>query len=170
MTSQFNVTTASTSYSFGFSALGSTAATTGATGGGLFILADVSNTGAIRVLRFTSATGTEIVANELGVGTVGGTGIGTVNTSESYTLTLTGTYTGSNLLLTFQVFDGTNTRTVSGTTTAMNGDYFGFRDRNNSTTNAPLVLTADNFSIIPEPSSALLMGAGLAGFLVRRRR
>ena len=162
-----NATTTGSSYSVGFAALGTTAATTGAVAGTDFYLADVGNTGTIRILRFNGTGNTSLVADTSATGSL----LGNLVTTEIYDMTLTGTYTGSALVLAFTVFDGTNTRTVttSSQATPLTGSNFGFRDRNNTT--GIMVADIDSFAMaVPEPSSALLIGAGMTATLLRRRR
>lgn len=169
MQATFNLgaSTTATSYGIGFAALGTGAATTGAVAGVNFYLADVSNLGAIRILQFTGGANTVIVADTAATGA----SLGSILTSETYTMTLQGTYIGSALTLALTVFDGTNTRTVTSSSIAapLTGNYFGFRDRDN---NAGTVfsVTADNFSIVPEPASVALAGLGLGVLAIRRRR
>ena len=167
MQSRFNVTAVSPSVSFGFAALGTGAATNGATAGVNFYLADIGSTGSIRILRFSGTSNAEIVADGAATGDV----LGSLDLSETYDLTLTGTYTGSDLVLSFTVSDGTNTRTVTSApiTDALTGDNFGYRNRNNQT--GTYTVNSDFLTIaVPEPSSVLLLGAASAVGLLRRRR
>jgi hypothetical protein len=167
MQSRFHVTQATASYSFGFAALGTGAATNGATAGVDFYLADLGNTGTIRILRFNGATPTVLVDDLSATGGI----LGAVDTIENYDMTLTGTYTGADLVLSLTVFDGTNTRTVTTGTlsTPLAGTNFGYRDRNNVT--GSYIVNSEFLSIaVPEPSAVLLAGAGAALGLLRRRR
>lgn len=167
MQSRFNVSTMTASVSFGFAALGTGAATTGAAAGVNFYLADVGSTGTIRILRFDGTGNTSVVDDAAATGG----SLGPLLTTETYDLTLTGTYTGSDLVLSFSVFDGTNTRTVTSApiTTPLAGTNFGYRNRNNNT--GGYVVNSDFFSMsVPEPSSVLLLGAATGfGLLLRRR-
>ena len=167
MQSRFNVTAATASVSFGFAALGTGAATNGSTAGVDFYLADVGTTGTIRILQFTGTGNASIVADAAATGDT----LGSLSFSETYDLTLTGTYTGSNLVLSFTVFDGTNTRTVTSAPIAapLTGTNFGYRNRNNNT--GSYVVNSDFLTIsVPEPSPVLLLGAAAGfGLLCRRR-
>lgn len=167
MQSRFNVTTMTASVSFGFAALGTGAATTGANAAVNFYLADVGSSGTIRILRF-NGTGNAVVVDDT-AGT-GGT-LGVLTTGETYDLTLTGTYSGTDLVLSFTVSDGTNTRTVTSApiSSPLAGSNFGYRNRNNNT--GDYVVNSDYFTMaVPEPSSVLLLGAAAGLGLMCRRR
>jgi len=167
MQSRFNVTTMTPSVSFGFAALGTGAATTGANAAVNFYLADVGSGGTIRILRFDGTNNVSVVDDTAATGGI----LGALNTTETYDLTLTGTYTGSSLVLSFTVSDGTNTRTVTSAPIAspLAGTNFGYRNRNNNT--GEYVVNSDFFTMsVPEPSSVLLLGAAAGFGLLRRRR
>ena len=163
MSSTFKVTDISTSYSFGFAALGNTSSTTGTTAGNKFYLADIGNLGTTRILAF-DGTGNTSVA-------VGGTLA--FDSAKTYTLTLTGTYTGASLVLALTVFDGTSTVSATSASIAapLAGNFFGYRNRNNNAASDVYAVAADDFKIlVPEPSSLFLLGASLLGLAVKRRR
>lgn len=165
--SRFRVTTMTSSVSFGLAALGTGAATNGATTGVDFYMADVGTSGSIRILRFSGSSNAVIVDDSAATGNL----LGTLDTGETYDLTLTGTYTGSSLVLSFTVSDGTNTRNVTSSAIAapLTGTNFGYRNRNNVT--GSYVVNSDFFAMsVPEPSPVLLLGAGAACGLSRRRR
>lgn len=167
MQSRFNVTAVSPSVSFGFAALGTGAATNGSTAGVNFYLADVGTSGTIRILRFNGTGNLTVVDDTSATGDV----LGGLSLTETYDLTLTGTYSGTDLVLSFTVSDGTNTRTVTSgvITDALTGNNFGYRTRNNQT--GTYTVNSDYFTMaVPEPSSVLLLGAAAGLGLMRRRR
>jgi hypothetical protein len=132
-----------------------------ADGSGAYYLADVAQTGRIRILELNPNAGGNTIENA----------IPDLVTGTLYTMTLGGVYTGGNLKLTFTVFDGVNTASVSRTDTAsiLSGQYFGLRNRSDGSTAA---FNADfsQFSILAPTPAALPAGLGLLALTVMRRR
>lgn len=162
ITTVFTIPTVPSSGAFtiGFSALGNSTTSD-------FYLADVNNTGGLRLGAFNSGTFVAFTGT-----TAGGTPIGNLISTETYTMTLTGTYVGTSLTLLLSVSDGTNEVTLSGTApgTAKTGTHFGYRNRVN-TDSVNGTFAFDSFSAtIPEPSSALALGISAMGLLLRRRK
>jgi len=87
-----------------------------------------------------------------------------------YTMTLTGTYSGSGLLLTGMLRDGNSSITVTALdSTPQMGTYFGYYNLAQGQVNrsAQVNVSYDNFSIaVPEPSELALVGVGAAFILV----
>lgn len=103
----------------------------------------------------------------------------TINTDDTYQLTLTGTYVGSSLNLAFNVTDLDNTSnsvTLSFVDSSpLTGDFFGYRARTTpSSVGLNIQANFDNFDlavVIPEPATATMsLGALAAAALVRRKR
>lgn len=98
-----------------------------------------------------------------------------VDGTTTYALTVTGSWAtpgdpGSNFTLELELTDGTDTISVSHTDTDPSediaGDYFTLRPGIYGNTET-LTVDYDNFSIIPEPSTAVLLA--LVGLSVIRR-
>lgn len=137
-----------------------------------YYLADISQAGAIRIVYF-----------EGGAAQSNGYGGFTANTATNlasalvlgteYTMTLTGTYTGSSLALNFTVTDSINTASVTAVDTsaisAAGSNYFGYRLRQNGTGGDAFTVEFDNLSIVPEPTGLSLLGVGMFGLLALRR-
>lgn len=135
-------------------------------GVGTNYVADIASGGQMRIIAqndtsgFTSTTAT--FATSLVVGT-------------NYTMSLTSTYVGGTLNMTFTLTNGTQSQSVTATDTSpLTGQYFGYRL--NDTTDS-LVVQFSNYNVavsaVPEPTTTTaLFGLGVlaAGLVVRRRR
>lgn len=99
---------------------------------------------------------------------------GAISFFVPYTLTLTASYSGaSNLTINFTLSGGANSTTISFTdTTPRTGQLFGFRDLvgTNPQSTVSLNVDYDNLVIVPEPTSAGLLGAAIGACALRRRR
>lgn len=92
---------------------------------------------------------------------------GTFAASTTYTAQLTGTYSGSDLNLAFTLTDPSNHSQTLNHTVALagaDGQFFGLGGRGGT-----FGADFDTFSVVPEPSMALLGGLGVLGLLRRRR-
>lgn len=159
----FTVTDTATSYSVGFAILANNSNLASAT----YLLADISGAGAMRFRGFTNGG-----AAPADFGT--STGTLTSLAAGQVTLTLVGQYNGSNLDLTMTAVQGSSTKTLTGSVaaTAYTGNNFGLRDRSNTDAD-PATIQFDRFtleSVVPEPSSALLVAGSMLAAVVRRRR
>tara|TARA_R100000027_G_scaffold2734_4_gene2668 strand:- start:10139 stop:10903 length:765 start_codon:yes stop_codon:yes gene_type:complete len=131
---------------------------------GTFILADLSSSGTFRLINVGgSGTGLDVSAS----------GSFSYSLNTSYTLTATGTYSGTDLTLSLEITDGVTTDSVTGTafdaSTHYTGSAMGLRARSGS--GGGTTVQYDSFSIIPEPGSfALLAGFGMLGLVMLRRR
>ena len=161
--STFTPKVTSGSFSFGLAALGDVADTRGGVGSN-FYLADINHLGFLRIGTFFNNVFTQLV------GTTSGMPVPVLD--QPLTLTLSGVYSGSNLVLSLSATNGTTTGSVStaALTAAANGQYFGFRNRNNSTSVPDYSVSVDNFSVVPEPSAALFVASGLGVLGMLRRR
>jgi hypothetical protein len=151
---------------YGLGALGTSADLTNADpiqANNTFYLADVQGSSAIRILRVVNGTATSIVS---------GTYAGTLAIGTAETLTLTGTYSGGSLTLSFNVTDGVNSTTITAPVEAapLTGQFFGIRNRNANPSGANATATEDNFSVVPEPASCTLAAIPALAALLRRRR
>jgi hypothetical protein len=154
-----------TSTSVGFAVLSDANAST-------FILADLFNDGN---LRFRSFSGGGPTGNDISLAT----SIRYLNIAAlgSVDLSVTGIYNPDNsLTLTLSATQGTTTTSHSTTIASGSlptGNYFGFRDRNNTGYEnvIPYSVSFDSITIdaVPEPSTTLL-AAGFLGFVGMRRR
>jgi len=145
---------------------------------GIFALGSGDNT--LGFLADVDSTAMRIIAlgpnTSIATGTFTGVGLNTAEAlAKTYTMTLAGTYAGSNLSLAYTLSDGTNSTTISGaaaglTLTASN-NYFGVRN-NRITTGDALGLEYSSIAIIPEPSTAVMLGLATLGLCFRfvRRR
>lgn len=123
--------------------------------------------GRINLSRFVSGTGSN--------GTLSGNGGNyfiegfTPSLTSLYTLTVNGTYNAGQLSLETIFSDGTTTKSFTVTDSSpLTGEYFGARAATSGTGTGVTVIY-DNFSIIPEPSNAALLGIGGLALLRRRR-
>lgn len=187
ITTQFTVASASTApvdtgvNTIGFGILGGNATFSGDSAPNAYYLADFSyangttapaaDTGRLRILSLGDATGFT-ATNSLNNFDGATTGFA-IQKGVTYTLKLTGTYVGSTLNLALSLFDATGTIQIGTSATASDtsplaGSNFGYRERTG--TNTVLDVSYDNFSIVPEPSSALLAGVAGLGLIGIRRR
>jgi len=138
-----------------------------------FLLVDYSSAGTFRVINLGGEGNGTLVNTS---GSLGGFNIG-----DSISLTATGTYSGSNLVMTVDIAnitDGTsNTIATSAfdVSTHYQGSAMGLRARSGSDSGGTPGTTVqyDSFSIaaVPEPGVfALLAGASMLGFVMLRRR
>lgn len=91
--------------------------------------------------------------------------------NTSYTMTLTGAYSGSTLNLSYSVTDGVTTQTVTATDpTPYTGQFFGFRNNLGASNTDGFGIRFANFQAVPEPSVITLLVCSLlaAGCLMRR--
>jgi hypothetical protein len=187
ITTQFTVASASTApvntgvNTIGFGALGGNATFSGDTAPNAYYLADYSYTGGptatpgdigrLRILSLGDTSGFTATnsLNNLDGATTGFA----IQKDVTYTLKLTGTYTGSTLNLALGLFDAAGTTQIGTSATAIDtsplvGSNFGYRERTGTTTT--LDVSYDNFSVVPEPSAALLAGVTGLGLIGIRRR
>ena len=152
---------------FGLAALGTVADVSNSTGSdpnSNFYFADVTGAGALRIDKVVHGGASVLGSGSFAGGLISGT---------SYTETLTGLYSGNSLGFTSTFSDGTTTQTISGTdnSTLLTGQFFGFRDRN-ATTSSTLSGTWDNYSLtaVPEPNCFIIAWLAVVGLISRRRR
>lgn len=131
---------------------------------GTYILADLSSDGSFRLIN-VGGSGTSLDVDESGSFSYA------LNTS--YTLTATGTYSGSNLTLKLDISNGVISNSITAAafdaSTHYTGAAMGLRSRSGS--GGGTTVQYDSFSIVPEPSSyALMAGACMLGFVMLRRR
>ncbi len=98
---------------------------------------------------------------------------GNFGNGETYTASLKGTYSGTDVTLAFTLTDSdshSQTLTETFTVASRDGQYFGFGARGNAfaPTSSDLIVDFDTFAVIPEPASLALMGLG--GLLMLGRR
>ncbi|MBC2602906.1 hypothetical protein [Puniceicoccus vermicola] len=160
ISSSFQVSDISSVLNIGFASFGAVSSF----GNGLY-LADINRGGDMRIVSIFGGTTTGFTGDTGTLGTV-------LNTTDTYELTLTGSYSGATLTLDFTVFDGTNSTTITATdTTPRTGEYFGLRVNNAATSDALVVGFNDYAVAVPEPGFAgLMIGFLTAGFLLIRRR
>lgn len=166
----------------GFGAFGLDNVFTGGATGNAYYLADfafqrgsASSTadGRLRILSLGDGagfTGVDGVADANG----GSTTLA-ISLNTAYILRLTGTYAGSTLSLALGLFDENGVQIGSSATatdtSALTGTNFGYRNRSElSTGSDPITIDYDNFSIVPEPSSLLLLAGSLGSLVILRRR
>jgi hypothetical protein len=124
-----------------------------------------SSQGQLNIYQSDGTTGTSIVTPLIFSGFTAGT---------TYTMSLAGTYSGSELTLTFTVTDGITSQTVAGTVTnTFSGlTNFGYQHVIANAVNDTVAF--DNFSLssVPEPSAFALLAAGscVLSFGAARRR
>jgi len=132
-------------------------------------LADFKPSGDFRILRIETLANITTIADSI----ADGVAPFSFDTSDTYTLTLEATYSGSDLDLTFTIDDPTGGAvSISGTDTVpLTGQYFGPRQRTSGPGIETLVAEYDNFSVaIPEPSSMALVALSLVGMVSLRKR
>lgn len=130
-----------------------------------YILADWSSENQMRLLDIGIDVGLNATGTSSTVSFVEG---------NSYTLSVSGEYTGNQLDLTFTVSDGSNTDELTATivdaSSLYGNDYFGYRSYGSST---GTINFYDDFSLaaIPEPSAyAIAFGAAVGAITLLRRR
>jgi hypothetical protein len=130
--------------------------------------------GRLRILSLGESNGfssTEGIADD----NLGSTNLA-ITLDTTYTLRVTGTFSGSTLSMTFGVYDAAGTTLIGTTATATDtsplaGTHFGYRNRI-GIGSGTVTTHFDNFSIVPEPGAATLLSLGAASLLLllRRRR
>jgi hypothetical protein len=161
----------------GFGLFGLDAAFTGAIASNAYYLADfayargaTSGTvdGQLRILSLGDGTG---FASITGVADDNASATLAVVPGATYTLRLTGSYTGPTLNLTLGVFNASGiqigTSATASDTSPLAGTHFGFRNRT-PIGGGTVTINFDDFLIMPEPAAALA-ALGLAIFAMRRR-
>jgi len=144
----------------GFAALGFDDNSTDAAG--TFYLADVKRDGRLRLYEIN---GTGMLSDSINFAG------GALATGVDYTLTLDATYVGSSVKLDLTLTNGTQTTAITFTdATALTGQYFGMRNRANSS--GGVNVNYDSFAItaVPEPASLLALPAAAVLLGIRRRR
>lgn len=184
METQFTVTSAGSinanggTIGFGFFGLNTTF--TGTTAGSAYYLADFqvgsSNTATVGTLRILSLgdsagfSGSSVIVDANPSVTTLAIQVGT-----TYTLRLEGTYSGSTLNMTFGLYNAAGTTQIGSSATAsdtspLTGTNFGYRNRV-GLAGGTFTANFDNFEVVPEPVSTMLVLGGLAAMgLVRRRQ
>jgi hypothetical protein len=166
----------------GFGAFGLDSAFTGTNTGNSFYLADfafqrgstaTTTEGRLRILAQGDAGGFNAVVGAADA--IGASSTLAISLNTTYILRLTGTYSGSTLSLALGLFDENGpqigTSATATDTSALTGTNFGLRNRTELTTGSTAVtIDYDNFSMVPEPSSLLLMAGSLGSLLILRRR
>jgi|GEM_PF-2520407 len=92
-------------------------------------------------------------------------------------MSVTGTYSGTDLTLDLSISDGIDTDTLNTgafSAASYEGAAMGLRARSGQTTGGGQTVFGttveyDNFSVIPEPGTLVLTGLALCGLLVSRR-
>lgn len=143
-------------------------ATTGSLPTANYYLADIQGSnGNMRILSLGPASNPDFTTPgqlQLHLGT-------NIPVGSNYTMTLTGSYSGSTLNLSFQVTDGTNTQTVTASDpTPFAGQFFGLRLNNATGASDTLGVRFTEYTAIPEPGSLALMLLGGPVFLLLNRR
>jgi hypothetical protein len=166
--------------SIGFGLFGGNNAFTGSTTANAYYLADL-------VLDSSSAASPEGQLRLLSSGDSGGftSSLSTVADpaatdyaivlGTTYTLRLTGVYTSGTLNLSLGLFNAAGTTqfglsSTASDTSPLTGTNFGYRNRFATTTGTTSTVNFDNFSLVPEPSGALLALGSWAFFLAGARR
>lgn len=132
-----------------------------------FYLIDFDDAGSLRIFEIASSN------TSLGSGTVNPGQSFSLN--DTYTLEATFTPSGGGLDIDVELLDGSTViSSASGSdATPLTGDAFGFRGRTSTSSGSNSITGfADNFSVtvVPEPTSALAIAAGVGGLLMRRRK
>lgn len=133
-----------------------------------------SDAGTLRILKVDNLFGGTV--QSLASGQASGISLAA---GASYTLTIAGTYAvpgdaSSPLTLQFSIDNGAAVSfSIAGTDSSgvFAGSSFGYRDRITAGTNSMVSIEVgyDDFAVVPEPTSAILFGAGLLGFLAFAR-
>ncbi len=129
-----------------------------------YILADLSSGGDFRIIN-VGGSGTGADVNESGSFSYA------LNTT--YTLTATGTYSGTNLTLKLDITNGVSSDSITAAAFDASTDYtgsaMGLRARSGS--GGGTTVQYDSFSIVPEPGTyALLAGCFMLSYVMIRRR
>ncbi len=185
MQTQFTVTTNmlnvnSNGATIGFGLFGSSATFAGTNAATSYYLADFQvatsgTAGNLRVIALGDTSGftgttTNVDANP------GSASLAVVQ-NTTYTLRLTGVYSGGTLNMTLGVYDASGTTQIGGSATGtdtspLTGTNFGYRNRIGIGTGS-FTTSFDNFSVVPEPGTIGLALAGFAAVTIvaaRRRR
>jgi hypothetical protein len=180
MASDFSIAAATpTTYYIGLTAFSSNSNLSQAmySGGATVDWACISQAGALNIIQFVQGNGS--TSGGWTLGSQIGSNL-TMGLSYNYTMSLTGSYNALNqLTLTFEVANLTlgQTASISATSNyilpnnASSLPYFGIMERN-ATSSGTLSVDYDNFSFsaIPEPSTYVLIGIGLATLVFLRRK
>lgn len=164
-TTHFKISDTSNGLAVGFAAFGNTS------GLGSYYLADINAAGSMRIISLGGTNADFTTNGPISFGA-------NLNGTANYTMSVSGTYVGSTLNLSFEVSNGTTTKTVTASdATPLTGQYFGLRLNNSiASTDVAAVQFADftaTTSAVPEPASfAALAGFGALGLAAfgRRRR
>lgn len=170
LTSTFTVIDLASTFSVGFAALGNGAnlQTTGVN----YYLADIATDGTLRIGQFNATTFVNTSPFFAGAA-----GIGALTNTDVVTMTLSGVYTGSSLVMTLSASKngGAVASASTGTINSpLSGNFFGLRNRDGATAGNgdDMVVQFENFSMtqVPEPSVLLIGGLGALAMGVRRKR
>lgn len=138
---------------------------------GEYVLVDWSRNNLLRIINIGNGNGSVVNDTQTTTGD-------NVNfaVDQAYTMTITGAYTGTDLQLSVEISDGSNSSTLTAgslidTSLYYDGSAMGLRARSGASSGDPdegTTVAYDSFSVIPEPSSLMLLGLG--GLMVLRRQ